>query len=690
MYRVKSVFCLLQAFLMLVSSLSVHDSNFKEWVDRAAIRVTSDARFDFDPISAEALEVTDGEKQACRAWFDRHVRLEDNDVRQAAFNFAVGGKALRLHPDDWSVSTGAESAAGAVYKSGKTTYVTLTHRRSALVATIEATIYEAYATCEWTLSLRNAGADASPIVSRLYGADCTLPTGLSTMYLSQGSSSDADDFDMRRTTVNLLPMRLTANGGRTSSFLPYFNISGRKAGVLMAVGWTGQWLVTAAQRAAGVAVKAAQETLRGYLDAGETIRAPLVSLTFYQHKNALKGFNMFRKWETDCVAPERAGSITTQGLINEFDRHSCDELVGMVRALPQEVCDAADYIWIDAGWYTDGDSWYDTVGDWIAAPSRFPQGMKPVSDAAHARGMGLLLWYEPERCCKGTRVYDEAVRHEGWLFQKDDSVNMVNLANDDACAFLGDLVAQSLQDNGVDIYRQDFNFTPLPMWREADKSLYGGRKGFEENHYVTNLYRYLDTLVARNPGLLIDNCASGGRRIDIEMTRRSVPLWRSDYNCQNSERQSKPDILEATQLQTYGLSFWLPSHGTCAFIDGEYADRTNILPCAQRLGYKDIRRHMTENYFPLTYGALKTNRFHAMQYGTADEGFALVYRRENVKAETYRLKLNGLSSDKTYTVRDYDDPETIWTMTGAAWMTDGVETTIHESPKGAIYLYSAS
>jgi alpha-galactosidase len=35
-------------------------------------------------------------------------------------------------------------------------------------------------------------------------------------------------------------------------------------------------------------------------------------------------------------------------------------------------------------------------------------------------------------------------------------------------------------------------------------------------------------LLAANPGLFIDNCASGGQRIDLETCARSIPLWRTD------------------------------------------------------------------------------------------------------------------------------------------------------------------
>jgi len=65
---------------------------------------------------------------------------------------------------------------------------------------------------------------------------------------------------------------------------------------------------------------------------------------------------------------------------------------------------------------------------------------------------------------------------------------------------------------------------------------------------------FWDELRRRHPGMLIDNCASGGRRLDVESLRRSVPLWRSDYRFRDDRHQG----------MTYGLSFWIPYHGTGA------------------------------------------------------------------------------------------------------------------------------
>ena len=686
----RAILSLIQAFLFFVSSLSVLDSNFKERVDWAAIGVTAKTEFSFSTIEASSLCVTEAERKQCREWFDRNVRYADGTKNAPVYNLTVGGRSLRRHTRDWMFDVGKESAVGAVRRGGKTTYITLKHKKSGLVATVEATIYEMFATCEWTVYVQNQANSSSPVISSFYAADCTLPTGKSDLYVSKGSGADANDFELRRTFVNVLPMRFNANGGRSESTLPYFNLCGQDGGVLMAVGWTGQWFTSIAQRIkGGVAVRAKQEKFRASLEPQETVRSPLVSLTFYGGDNALKGFNTFRAWESDCVYTENTTGVTTMGLAFEYSTATADELIASIREIPAETCKKVDFLWMDAGWYKRKESWYDSVGNWTPDPGRFPNGLAPISDAAAERGMGLLLWYEPERCCAGTEVFNEASKHNGWLLKKSDEVNMFNLANDDACAYLGDLIAHSIRENKVGLYRQDFNFAPFSLWQKADKAYAGGRKGITENHYVTNLYRYLDRLLEVNPGLIIDNCASGGKRLDLEMSRRSIPLWRNDYNCANEKGEVKSDVLEATQVNTYGLSFWQPLYGTAAFPTGEYADRTNILPCAQRAGYGDVRAYMEKQYFPLSYGGMHSDRFLAMQFGDETSGAALIYLREKAPERSFRLTLSGLDPDASYTLTDADGLFPPVTATGAELMRGGVDIPFPEAPYAAVVRYAA-
>ena len=281
--KFKSFFCIIQALLMCVSQFSVYGSNFKLWVDRAALNVTGTNDFAFDPISSAELGVTAGEKKRCREWFDNNIRTDE----APAYDFTVGGRSFCKNLADWDIMVGEESGAGEFYRGGKTTVISLNHRKSGLKAEVEATIYEDYATCEWTVRIRNDGEENSPVVSKFLAADCILDTGRSELYVSKGSDPDADDFELIKTLVSPTKMIFNANGGRSASFLPYFNICGADGGVVMATGWAGQWYASVRVVRGGVRVQAKQEEFKAYLTPGESVRSPRVSLTFYDGANPL-------------------------------------------------------------------------------------------------------------------------------------------------------------------------------------------------------------------------------------------------------------------------------------------------------------------------------------------------------------------------------------------------------------------
>lgn len=683
---------LIQALLFVISSFSVQDSNFKFMVDRAAYSMATETDIHFDTMDASEYEVTEEERELCRQWYEDNILYAPDNGNAPAYDFTVCTKSLRSNLSDWSFTVGEESAVGEKYRGGKTTLITLTHNKHPLKAVVEATIYEENASCEWTVYIKNEGEENSQVISELYAINSTLPTGKNAeLYFSKGSEPAPDDFELLKTELSPIAMKFTANGGRTESFLPYFNINGENSGAVVCVGWSGQWFASFETTLDGqVRAKAKQEKLRGYLEPGEEIRSPSVNITFYKNDNALKGFNSFRNFTVDCVYPEGTRQVTTSGLGVENLSLTEEQLIKGIGEVPDYWAETVDYYWVDAGWYVYNNDWSDSVGTWVPNPERFPDGFKRISDTARQRGIEFLLWYEPERACKGTEVYNECIKHDGWIILDDenDSRNLVNLANEDCFRYITDLIVDSLIYNGVDCFRMDFNITPGAFWDEADKEFENGRRGFTENHYVTNLYRFLDELLLRVDGLTIDICASGGKRVDIECIRRGIPLWRSDYNCTGPDGSTPEDILTATQSQTYGLSFWLVHNGTCAYRDGEYADRTNIISSSQRLGYVDIRKHLVGNYYPLADGGLDTEKYLAMQFDTdAQRGMALIYKRENVKDNTYHLVLNGLESDSLYKVCNYDTPNESITKTGKELMTEGISIVIEEAPEAEIIMY---
>ena len=397
----RTVISLVQSLLFVISFFAVPDSNFKLWVDRAALDISSSTELSFESMDASEYLVTEEEKAACRSWYDENVLSTENP----AYTFKAGGKDFRKNIDEWDFSFSEESETGAVYSGGKTTYITVTHKKSSLIVTVEATIYEENASCDWTVFIKNEGEENSPVVSDFYAMNTSLPTGKKTeAYFTQGAFSEADDYETMKSKLAYLPMVFSANGGRTESFLPYFNLVGKDCGTVLAVGWSGQWYTSLAQTLDGTKVKAKQENLKAYLLPGEEVRSPLISLTFYDSDNALKGFNCFRQYIVDCVSPEGTKQVATTGIGVEAPGVTEEQVLQNIKNIPEEWTKTLDYAWVDAGWFPIRTSWGDSVGNWYADPERFPNGLGKISQALEERGMGLLLWYEIERCCKDTEV----------------------------------------------------------------------------------------------------------------------------------------------------------------------------------------------------------------------------------------------------------------------------------------------
>lgn len=652
----------------------------------------------FASLSADELPVTEEEKTACRTWYEENVLHAVQDGKAPAYDFSVNGKPLSMQLSDWQSSI---APAEENRKNGETSIITLTNEKAGLQATVEATLYIEKATCEWTVSLQNIGENRSAVISGFKAINCTLPVDGTDVYFSRGSASNAEDFTMLHTDCSVFPLNVSAQDGRaTTEFLPYFNLNGESGGVVVALGWSGLWKASFKACNNGISVVSGQKNLIGYLEAGESVRTPLVSLTFYNNENPVKGFNVFRSWIMDCVYPDNVPTVqNNMDILFVSNTRTAAEIFYDLEHFDNSRAPYIDNYWMDAGWYAGCENdWADGVGNWQTSETRFPGGIKAIADYAAEYDKGIVLWYEPERLTSNSYLYSVGSQHENWIVDLDPEADfnqtvMWNLGNEEACAFLSDYISTALIGNGVAIYRQDFNFSPTEFWQHLDKKAYGGRIGFAENHYITGLYNYLDALFEAVPGLVMDNCASGGRRLDLEMTRRSVPMWRSDYNCD----QTLPDLLDATQAHTYGLSFWLPVSGTFINFDTEYGMRSSIMPILQvpmaapesaLTSYRAEREAQMLNFFPLAFGGTDPEKITAMQYGDETAGCALIYAHEEHEADSFTVYFSGLQTDAVYSVTDADTPDTTVQFTGEELMAGAYAVSFPEGRKAVVLNYT--
>jgi alpha-galactosidase len=340
-----------------------------------------------------------------------------------------------------------------------------------------------------------------------------------------------------------------------------------------------------------------------------------------------------------------------------------------------------DYWWMDAGWYVSTGHWINT-GTWEVDRSRFPRGLRAITDHARKKGVKSIVWFEPERVTPQSELYDN---HADWLLapppnpggqQYDPQWRLLDLGNPEALAWLIDRIDRLIEEEGIDLYRQDFNLDPLLFWRTNEAP---DRQGISEIKHLTGYLAFWDELRRRHPRLRIDTCASGGQRLDLETLRRSVPLLRSDY------------IFEpiGQQCHTFGIANWIPYYGTGTIIrnsaKGEnaaddvypYEFRSqmtcNLTACwdvrRTDLNYNQLRRLMGQwrkaapnfmgDYYPLTPYSVRSDAWMAWQFDRPDEGEGIVqaFRRPDSPDSTQTFRLQGLDPKAEYEITIADDDE---------------------------------
>ncbi|HOX56920.1 MAG TPA: NPCBM/NEW2 domain-containing protein [Candidatus Paceibacterota bacterium] len=572
--------------------------------------------------------------------------------------------------------------------------------------------YGDFPTVEWVVHFRNTGPADTPILSDIQAVDLTLRrTGSGEYVLNHHAGDDCSPNSYAPRRLTLEPKsehRFAPAGGRpTSVGFPCFNLEWPGEGLIVVIGWPGQWNARFTRDADdGLQMRGGQELTRFKLHPGEEARSPLIALQFWQG-DRVRAQNVWRRWmlahnlprTRDGKPPPPILSSCSGGFfpgIRTSEEGERQFITGFAQAGVK-----LDYWWIDAGWYTCAD--WPQVGNWMPDPIRYPRGFRPVSELARSKGAGLIVWFEPERVTPGTFLY---TNNPAWLLGRDGEQKLLNLGNSDARRWLTDHVDAMLTREGIDFYRQDFNIDPLPYWRAADAP---DRQGLAEMRHIEGYLAYWDELRRRHPGLLIDSCASGGRRNDLETLRRAVPLLRSDYQAFDGN----PDFAPGNQGHTYGLSSWIPYYGHGAYYtdrDFVYSVRSYLSPafalCAdvrkpgidwpliRRLSeqWRQVADCMLGDFYPLTSYQLSEELWLAWQFDLPEQrwGMVQVFRRAGSNYESARLQLRNLDPLASYVVADLDDPAAARELGGRELLEHGLLIAAPGQPSARIITYRAT
>ena len=570
--------------------------------------------------------------------------------------------------------------------------ITYKDPKSGLTVKVTATGYTDFPAVEWVLRLENAGSGNSGHISNLRAADFSVKEKGVTQFnmrRCRGSYASVHDFEVIEETIAAdQALHFTTDAGRSSDefALPFFNVTaaGAGTGFVFSIGWTGSWKADFANVGGSECfVRMGLENADFYLKKGESVRTPMASVLFWEGKDPMTGHNAFRRFVLAHHSRKIDGKPWTPllGGLDWGDPAPCNEYTCLTDELTRAIVRRykqldimPDVFWLDAGWYTTpegnhfgGDFSWGVTGNWECDGERFPDGFVNMSNLMHTLGSDFMVWFEPERVMKGTRF---ATAHPEYMMEMpdEDRYYLFNLADDRAVDWLCKYIGDFIEVNGIDHYRQDFNTGRLAeFWAANDEPR---RRGITEMKYIEGLYKYWDYLEKRFPRLQIDNCASGGRRLDLETTSRATPLWRTDYD------YGEP---LGYQCHTYGLNLFLPlsctgiyhtdfynsrsSYGSAMVMNFAMLEDTQDGREMKRVyeEYKAIRPYYTKDYYPLSgFGDITgTDIWVAYQLHdpATGSGYVVGFRRPDCTATSYAVDMRALSPNGTYIVTNINTGE---------------------------------
>lgn len=178
-----------------------------------------------------------------------------------------------------------------------------------------------------------------------------------------------------------------------------------------------------------------------------------------------------------------------------------------------------EYFCIDAGWYDKG-FWWDGVGRWQESKERFPNGLKEVTDYIRSKGMIPGVWLELEvmgiKCPMVNDVCDDT-----WFFTRhgkrvhDRSRYQLDFRNPKVIAHANEVIDRLVSQYGVGYIKMDYNIEPGIGTEYNSDSVGDGLLGHERAYLA-----WLDSIFKKYPKLIIENCSSGGLRMDYALLSR--------------------------------------------------------------------------------------------------------------------------------------------------------------------------
>ena len=427
------------------------------------------------------------------------------------------------------------------------------------------------------------------------------------------------------------------------------------------------------------------------LSPGETIPTPAVHLGHVEgdldaavqamHDHLRRTVLPARKAERSCLVQYSATG--DQGyLANVFGDTAGMNEVNIRRQIDIAAAVGAEVFIVDAGWW-------DMPGDWVPSATRFPNGLEPIVEYAHQKGLLFGLYVEIERVNAwnvGTDIGTSKVarEHPDWVGPRA----ILNLTKPEVAAYVESELTRLIERYKLDLYRLDYN----PF--STDEGPSTERHGFTENNYwryYEAFYGLFERIRLKYPDLILQQCAAGGTRNDLGTAGRFHETYLTDGLTMPQVLQNYSGQSLALPPEVLVIGFGEGSHG----VNGSGHSDTNlrnmftlstpwmllgVAPSLEELSperrarythYVDLYKKSIRPILPVcrmyhhapvsAKGGVTSIGWFAMEYTSPDrsKGWANIVRIGPSDSDTCHFKPRGLDRGKTYRVTFDSTGETV-------------------------------
>ncbi|MEI6503220.1 MAG: NPCBM/NEW2 domain-containing protein, partial [Armatimonadota bacterium] len=381
-----------------------------------------------------------GDWADARLCFDDGSELWLDDLARRAtcaaalpFSFVYGGRQSAEFLTTWPRATSDE----VLPDGSRRQTVTLTDPATKLQVRAVCTIYTDTPGVDWTVHFTNTGVADTPVIEQVQALDTMLAPGVGSavvLHRLKGSVSAPDDwqpFDQPLPPGQKIEM--STSNGRSSSIAPFWTVDWGGEGVLTAIGWSGQWTATVALQEGKLRQQAGMQQVHLVLRPGESFRSPRLMQLYWSGGDAEHAQNLFRQTMLRHILPRVDGQPTPPPLAHlstSFYELNASNEANVLAHLHAVQGLGFEVFWLDAYWTGPG-GFPESMGNYglplesVEPRDRFPHGLASVGKAVREAGLQFLMWFEPERVAKGTRLARE---HPEWVISPaGDGSGLFNL-----------------------------------------------------------------------------------------------------------------------------------------------------------------------------------------------------------------------------------------------------------------------